>query len=92
MTAIEKKDNPKAEFTEGYLKKFEYKEAWKTFWQKTDEKNKAKFLALPNFDSVLFEQITGVNVKENSKKAELLAKADELLENARELQEQAKNL
>jgi len=36
MTAVEKKENPQAEVTEGYLKKYEYKEAWANFWRDTD--------------------------------------------------------
>lgn len=67
LTAAEKKENPSCETTRGLLKSFTYKEAWATFWKETDEGNRQKFLALPNFDAVLFEEITGINVKENSK-------------------------
>ena len=92
LTATEKKENPSCETTQGLLKQFTYKEAWATFWQETDEKNRQKFLALPNFDAALFEEITGINVNENSKKTELLKKAAELIAKAQELQEQAKQL
>lgn len=89
MTAIEKKDNPKAEFTEGYLKKFEYKEAWSSFWRDTDEDNRKKFLTLPNFDAELFEEITGVDVRVNNenakKKEQILAKIEELKQEAEKL-------
>ncbi len=70
MTAIEKKENPKAEFTEGYLKQFTYQEAWASFWKETDETNRNKFLGLPNFDAELFLEITGVDIAEKDKNAE----------------------
>ena len=92
MTATEKKENPQAETTEGYLKKFEYKEAWANFWRDTDEANRKKFLALPNFDAQVFKDITGIDVLGNSKKDELIKKAQELLDKAKELQDQANNL
>lgn len=92
MTAVEKKENPKAETTEGYIKTYTYKEAWTNFWRDTDEENRKKFLNLPNFDAEIFEEITGINVKENSKKQDLLNKADELIKKAEELKQQANNL
>ena len=92
MTAIEKKENPKAETTEGYLKKYEYKEAWANFWKDTDEKNRQKFLNLPNFDAGIFKDITGIDVTGSTQKSELLAKAQELIDKANELKEQAKKL
>ncbi len=82
MTAIEKKDNPRAELTEGYLKSFTYQEAWATFWKETDENNREKFLNLPNFDAELFKEITGVSItgnSENEKKKEELKKQAENL-------------
>ena len=62
MTDEEKKADPNFYVKQGYLKKFEWKEAWANFWKDTDEENRKKFLALPNFDAVVFGSITGINV------------------------------
>ena len=92
MTDEEKKADPAFCVRQGYLKKYEYKEAWANFWKDTDEDNRKKFLALPNFDSEIFKDITGIDVSGNDKKTELLKKADELLEKANELKTQAEKL
>ena len=60
MTDYEKKDNPKAFVCEGYLKVFEYKEAWGNLWETLSEKERNLFKTLPNFDSEVFEEITGI--------------------------------
>jgi hypothetical protein len=62
MTDGEKKANPQFSTPGGYLKKYEWKEAWANFWRDTDEGNRKKFLALPNFDSKVFKEITGIDV------------------------------
>ena len=51
----------------GYLKTLEYKEAWAIYWKEASEEQKQKFLNLPNFDSKLFEEITGIDVKVSNK-------------------------
>jgi hypothetical protein len=48
MTDQEKKDNPTFHTCLGYLRKYDYKEAWTNFWKDTDENNRQKFLTLPN--------------------------------------------
>lgn len=63
MSDQEKIDNPKFFTTKGYLKKYEYKEAWLNFWAKTSEDNKRKIKNLPNFDLQVFEEITGIKVE-----------------------------
>jgi hypothetical protein len=63
MTDEEKKADPEFYVRGGYLKTYEYKEAWANFWKETDEENRKKFLALPNFDAEVFEDITGIDVK-----------------------------
>ena len=94
MTESEKKENPNFYATEGYLKEFTYKEAWENFWRDTDEENKQKFLNLPNFDAKIFEEITGIDVNncDDTKKKELLIKANELIEKANELKNQAEKI
>ena len=62
MTDEEKKADPQFFVRQGYLKTFTYKEAWANFWRDTDEANRKKFLALPNFDPEVFESITGVKI------------------------------
>jgi len=63
MNDDEKKENPKFFVSEGYLKKRSYKDAWKLYWESdVNESEKAEFLALPNFDADIFEDITGIRV------------------------------
>ena len=62
MTDTEKKENENFKTTGGYLKTIDYKEAWIKFWSKTPKSNKDKFLNLPNFDSEIFKDITGIEI------------------------------
>jgi hypothetical protein len=62
MTDEEKKQNPKWETTEGYLKSIPLKEAWANAWHNWSEANRKVFLTLPNFDAAIFEEITGLKV------------------------------
>ena len=89
MTDKEKVDHPKFYVRKGYLKTYAWGEAWLNFWKNTNDDNKKKVLNLPNFDSKIFKEITGIDVSENSKKQELLSKADEPIKKAEELKEQA---
>jgi hypothetical protein len=63
MTDDEKKNNPQAETTGGYLKTFDYKEAWRQAYDNADKKDIELLKALPNFDAKVFEEITGIKVK-----------------------------
>jgi len=63
MSAQEKKDHPYAEITGGYLKTLSYKDAWKELWQQLSKDAKAEYKTIPNFDSKLFEEITGIKIK-----------------------------
>lgn len=92
MTDEEKKADPNFYVREGYLKTFTWKKAWSNFWRDTDEKNRQKFLNLPNFDAEVFLEITGIDVRGNSKKQELLKKADELIQKAEELKKEAEKV
>ena len=60
MTDAEKKENPKAFVTEGYIKVFDYKEAWANLWETLEDKQKDLFKNLPNFNSKVFKNITGI--------------------------------
>ena len=60
MTDQERKDHPKAYVCRGYLKEFQYKEAWKKLWESLSEEEKESFKTLPNYDADVFEDITGI--------------------------------
>src|SRR5574344_106704 len=62
MTDKEKANNEKASVCGGYLKVYEYKEAWKNLWDTLDDDEKETFRTLPNFDPDVFEDITGIRV------------------------------
>jgi hypothetical protein len=66
MSDTEKSDNPIHKTTGGYLKTLDYKEAWKKSYADADDEDKAKLIALPNFDADVFFQITGIHVDEGS--------------------------
>jgi len=65
MSDQEKKDYPFCETVGGYLKSFDYKEAWKKAWSKATDEEKEATKNLPNFDAKIFEEITGINVEES---------------------------
>ncbi|MEB3189040.1 MAG: hypothetical protein VKL42_01690 [Snowella sp.] len=96
MSDQEKIDNAHFHTEEGYLKTYEYKEAWANLWKEVTQEDIKALKALPNFDAKIFEEITGIDVaedtKQEAKKKELLEKAQELIENAKELQKQAERL
>ena len=62
MTDTEKLLYPKAYVTEGYLKVYEYKQAWANLWAKINDKAQQSFKDLPNFDADIFFDITGIKV------------------------------
>jgi len=62
MTDKEKLDNPKYKTTEGYLKTITMKEAWINMWGNMTDENKKIFTTLPNFDSDIFFEITGIKL------------------------------
>ena len=71
MTNEEKEVYSYYETTNGYLKKYEYKESClKSFKENCDKKQAQQTIDLPNFDYSLFEKITGIT------KAMLEAKLD----------------
>ena len=63
MTDEEKQAHPEHETCGGYLKALEYKDAWHEMWDKLNEDEKAAVKALPNFDSDVFYEITGIKVE-----------------------------
>ena len=72
MTNEEKKMHPEHVTIGGYLKVVDYKTAWKIMWEKLTEKEKQAIKEIPNFDTEVFKEITGIDVNlidEDSKKS-----------------------
>ena len=61
-TEEEKKADKAKALIGGYLKKYEYKEACKTWWDKLSDKNKEIIHEIPNFDAEKFYRITGIRI------------------------------
>jgi hypothetical protein len=51
------------EITEGHLKVYDYKEAWRRSWNNASEEDRKKTLKLPNWDNEIFLEITGIDVE-----------------------------
>lgn len=64
MTKEEKKNNPFAESTQGYLKTYKYKEVFKNVFEKASIEEIKQTLELPNFDYIIFEEISGITKKD----------------------------
>ena len=60
MSDDEKKSNPKYETTGGYLKTVDFKTACKMMWENLSENERQEVMKLPNFDSTIFYEITGI--------------------------------
>lgn len=70
------------EFKDDKLVTYDYKEAWKNFWNSINDDRKQEFLNLPNFDSKIFEEITGIKVEiSNSKQIQILEQTAKCLKN-----------
>jgi len=75
----------------GYLKVYEYGEAWKNWLEESTEEQRQAILDIPQFNEKIFKEITGLikkdlqGNKESKKKKELIAKAEELKEKADEM-------
>ena len=61
MSEEEKQNNSSAEFTKGYLKTYEYKEAFKKSFEQAEIYDIKKTLELPNFDYEIFEEISSIS-------------------------------
>lgn len=72
MTKKEKEENPTYKTTRGYLKVYEYKEAFRKSYYNLSEEEKTKqtkqLKALPNFDKDIFFEISGIDIDEKIKK------------------------
>ena len=64
MTEEEKQEFPSHETCEGYLKDIPFKEAFQNAWHNWSADSRKAFTDLPNFNSDIFFEITGVKVSE----------------------------
>lgn len=64
MTEEEKKEHPEYEALGGYLKIVDYKTACGLMWESMTDDERAAVKDIPNFDAIIFEEITGINVNE----------------------------
>lgn len=64
---------------------------WYDSWLDMPKEAIAYLQSLPEFDAAIFKEITGLDAS-NTKKKELLAKADELIAKANEIKKEAENL
>ena len=62
MTDEEKKADPNFFVREGYLKTYTWEEAWANYWKDTTDEDRQRVLNLPNFDSEVFKECTGIDV------------------------------
>ncbi|MGE4213805.1 MAG: pentapeptide repeat-containing protein [Anaerotignaceae bacterium] len=60
MTDEEKQLHPEHETTGGYLKTVDFKTACKMMWDNLDDDDKRLVKDIPNFDSKVFKEITGI--------------------------------
>ena len=60
MSEDEKKEYPKAFVCSGYIKTFDYHTAWRNLWDSLNDNQKESFKTLPNFDALIFTEITGI--------------------------------
>ena len=63
MTDEEKAAHPEAKITGGYLKQLGNSECGSIWWRTLNDREKAIIKAIPNFDSEIFWEITGIDVK-----------------------------
>jgi hypothetical protein len=63
VTDQEKIDNTTFHTTGGYLKKYDYKEAFQKSWNKASKEDQGAVKALPNFDADVFFEISGIDVR-----------------------------
>jgi len=61
MSDQEKLEYPLAEYTGGYTKEYDYKEAFRNAFDNAKKEDVVKTLNLPNFDYGIFEEITGIS-------------------------------
>jgi len=66
MTYKEKKENPNYKTTGGFLKVFDYKEAFQNSYNKATRDEQLVIKKLPNFNADKFFEISGIRIEEES--------------------------
>jgi len=66
MTEQEKAENESFNTTGGYLKKYDYKEAFQKSWNEATDEDRNKIFNIPNFDAEVFKEISGIDVNKKS--------------------------
>jgi hypothetical protein len=66
MTDIEKDEYTDYAIFGGYLKELDFNVACKNMWDNMSEEERNAVSSLPNFDPVIFKEITGINITETS--------------------------
>ncbi len=80
MTNEEKEANPSYKTTGGYLKSYEYKEAFQNSYKRASKKDKELLLELPNFDADVFFEISGIDVRKKDNTDQIKAIEDKIKE------------
>ncbi len=62
MSDEEKTAHPEYTVTKGYLRCNDFKDIFKEFWCKLNNHERQEITKLPNFDSAIFKEITGIDV------------------------------
>ncbi len=66
MSDQEKIDHPTWHTTGGYLKSYDYQEAFQKAWSEASEEDRAAVELLPNFDADIFLEISGIDVRKTN--------------------------
>ena len=61
-TDEEKSKDKNKELIGGYLKTYTYKEAGANWWANMSDENKTLVKTIPNFNAVIFKEITGIEL------------------------------
>ncbi|WP_228256880.1 hypothetical protein [Acinetobacter sp. WCHAc060033] len=64
MSDVEKQENPSFSCTGGYLKKYDYKEAFTKSVTEASKEDRDLIRALPNFNNEKFLEISGVDLSQ----------------------------
>ena len=85
MTEEEKIDNPTYKTTGGFLKRYEYKEAFKKSWDNADKEDRIRILYCPNFNNEIFYEISGIDVNKELQKKVTIELTEEQLKKIKHL-------
>ena len=64
MTDDEKKAHPEYKTTGGYLKSVDFTTACQMMWDNLDDDEKQAVKEIPNFDALVFKEITGIDIND----------------------------